>query len=133
MKRRPVSEAKLAGAVRAVAGLSPALRASLGEATAVLLKRSARQRELYSCGLRALSEAQDRQAVALLRQALAGEEAGGPAALSAACFSRDPELSSLLAKVAASRQSHLAFGADLARVARHRSQWYLLAQVVDDR
>jgi hypothetical protein len=129
LRRRPPNEAKLAGAVRALAALSPALRASLGEATAVLLRRGARQRELYACGLRALAEAQDRQAVPLLRQALLGDEAGGAAALSAACFSRDPELSPLLAKVAASRQSHLAFGAELARVARGESNGALLAQL----
>jgi hypothetical protein len=129
LKRRPTGEAKLAGAIRAVAGLSPALRASLGEATSVLLRRGTRQRELYACGLRALSEAQDRQSVVLLRQALAGDEAGGAAALSAACFSRDPELSALLAKVAANRQSHLAFGAELARVARGESNGALLAQL----
>jgi hypothetical protein len=129
LKRRPNGEAKLAGALRAVAPLSPALRASLGEATSVLLRRGARTRELYGCGLRALAEAQDRQAVPLLRQALSGDEAGGPAALSAACFSSDGELSPILAKVAASRQSHLAFGAELARVARGESNGALLAQL----
>jgi hypothetical protein len=129
LKRRPVSEAKLAGALRAVAPFSPSLRASLGEATAVLMRRGRRERELYASGLRALAEAQDRQVVGLLRQALAGDEAGGSAALSAACFSRDPELSSVLAKVAASRQSHLAFGAELARVARGESNGALLAQL----
>ncbi len=129
LKRRPTSEAKLAGAVRAVAGLSPALRAMLGEATSVFLRRGARQRELYACGLRALAEAQDRQALSLLRSALTGDEAGGPAALSAACFCHDEELSPLLAKVAASRQSHLAFGAELARVARGESNGALLAQL----
>ena len=129
LRRKPTSEAKLAGAVRAVAALSPALRASLGEATAVLLRRGSRQRELYACGLRALGEAEDRQALTLLRQALGGDEAGGPAALSAACFSRDPELTPVLAKIAASRQSHLAFGAELARVARGESNGALLAQL----
>jgi hypothetical protein len=129
LKRRPAGEAKLAGAVRAVARFSPALRASLGEATAVLLRRGGRTRELYGCGLRALAEAQDRQAVPLLRQALSSDEAGGPAALSAACFSRDPELSTILTKLAASRQSHLAFGAELARVARGESNGALLAQL----
>jgi hypothetical protein len=129
LKRRPAGEAKLAGALRALAPLSPALRAMLGEATAVLLQRGARQRELYSCGLRALAEAQDRQALALMRRALSSDEAGGPAALSAACFSRDPELSALLAKIAASRQSHLAFGAELARVVRGESNGALLAQL----
>jgi hypothetical protein len=129
LKRRPTSEAKLAGAARALAPLSPSLRASLGEATTVLTRRGSRERELYACGLRSLAEAQDRQAVALLRQALAGDEAGGSAALGAACFSRDPELSPLLAKIAASRQSHLAFGAELARVVRGESNGALLAQL----
>jgi hypothetical protein len=129
LKRRPNGEAKLAGALRAVAPLSPALRASLGEATSVLLRRGARNRELYGCGLRSLAEAQDRQAVPLLRQALSGDEAGGPAALSAACFTKDVELTPILAKVAASRQSHLAFGAELARVARGESNGGLLAQL----
>jgi hypothetical protein len=129
IRRRPPQEGKLAGAVRALAPLSPALRASLGEATAVLLRRGACHRELYSCGLRALAEAQDRQTVSLLRRALASDEAGGHAALSAACFSRDPDLSASLAKIAASRQSHLAFGAELARVARGESNGALLAQL----
>jgi hypothetical protein len=129
VRRKPAGEAKLAGALRAVAPYSPALRASLGEATSVLLKRGSARRELYACGLRALAEAQDRQSVSLLRQALVSDEAGGPAALSAACFSTDPELSPILAKVAASRQSHLAFGAELARVARGESNGALLAQL----
>jgi hypothetical protein len=129
LKRKPTSESKLAGAIRAVAPFSPALRASLGEATSVLLRRGSRQRELYACGLRALSEAQDRQALALLKQALTSDEAGGAAALSAACFSKDAELSPLLAKVAASRHSHVAFGAELARVARGESNGALLAQL----
>ncbi len=129
LKRRPSAEGKLAGALRAVAPLSPALRTALGEATAVLLRRGARHRELYACGLRSLAEAQDRQAASLLRRALSSDEAGGAAALSAACFSRDPELSVPLAKIAASRQSHLAFGAELARVARGESNGALLAQL----
>ncbi len=129
LKRRPAGEAKLAGALRAVAQYSPSLRASLGEATALLLRRGTLGRELFACGLRALAEAQDRQVVALLRTALAGDEAGGPAALSAACFSRDPELSPILSKVAASRHSHLAFGAELARVARGESNGTLLVQL----
>jgi hypothetical protein len=129
IKRRSPHEGKLAGALRALAPLSPALRASLGEATAVLLRRDARHREIYACGLRSLAEAQDRQTVTLLRRALASDEAGGHAALSAACFSRDPDLTAALAKIAASRQSHLAFGAELARVARGESNGALLAQL----
>src|SRR5580692_2741938 len=130
LRRRSVVEGKLAGALRAVAPLSPALRTSLGEATGVLLGRGAFHRELYICGLRTLAEAQDRQAVSLLRRALADDEAGGSAALSAACFARDADLSVPLAKIAASRQSHLAFGAELARVARGESNGALLAKHV---
>lgn len=129
LKRRPANEGKLAGALRAMAPLSPALRTSLGEATSVLLRRGAHHRELYACGIRALAEAQDKQAASLLRQALATDDAGGSAALSAACFSRDPELAAPLAKLAASRQSHLAFGAELARVARGESNGALLAKL----
>lgn len=95
----------------------------------MLLQRGATQRELFACGIRALSEAQDRQAVSLLRRALSADDAGGGAALSAACFLRDPELGGVLAKIAASRQSHLAFGAELARVARGESNGALLAQL----
>jgi hypothetical protein len=129
LRRRPSAEGKLAGALRAVAPLSPSLRTSLGEATAILIRRGARGRELYSCGLRSLAEAQDRQVASLLHRALSGDEAGGPAALSAAGFSRDPELAAPLAKIAASRQSHLAFGAELARVARGESNGALLVQL----
>jgi hypothetical protein len=56
-----------------------------------------------------------------LKAALGADEAGGTPALSAACFSRDAALAAPLAKIAASRQSHLAFGAEIARVARRES------------
>lgn len=121
LKRRPTNEAKLAGALRSIAPLSPALRASLADAVGVMIKRGSRQRELYSASLRSLAELQDRHALALVKTALSGDEAGGTPALSAACFSRDPSLRDVLAKVAGSRQSHLAFGAELARVARGES------------
>jgi len=77
--------------------------------------------------MRSIAEAEDRQATSLLKTALAAEEAGGTAALSAACFSRDPALAGPLAKVAASRQSHLAFAAEIARVARRESNGAHLA------
>jgi hypothetical protein len=121
LKRRPTSEAKLAGALRAVAMLSPGLRASMGEALGTMLRRGSFDRELYGACLRSLAEADDKQTTALLKLALAGDDAGGSAALSAACFSRDAALAAPLAKIAASRQSHLAFGADLARVVRKES------------
>ncbi len=121
LKRRPTGEAKLAGALRAVAVLSPALRASMAEALSVMLRRKSFSRELYGACIRSVAEAEDRQATALLKTALSSDDAGGAAALSAACFSRDPVLAAPLAKIAASRQSHLAFAAEIARVARRES------------
>ncbi len=121
LKRRPPNEAKIAGALRALAPLSPALRASMGEAARIMLRRGSLQREIYAASLRSLAELGDRAALPLVKAALASDEAGGTAALSAACFIRDPSLRDSLGKIAASRQSHLAFGAELARVARGES------------
>jgi hypothetical protein len=84
---------------------------------------------MYACGVRSLAEAQDRQAVLLLRHALQSDGAEEAATLGAACYSRDGDLMPLLAKIAASRPSHLAFGAELARVARGESNGQLLAEL----
>ncbi|MDB4942733.1 MAG: hypothetical protein JWP97_2267 [Labilithrix sp.] len=121
LKRKPASEVKLAGALRAVATLSPALRGSLVEATQLMIRRGSFTREIYTACLRTLAETDDRNVATLLKAALAGEDAGGNATLSAASFSRDPSLAPVLAKLAASRQSHLAFGAETARVCRRES------------
>ncbi len=129
LKRRPASEVKLAGALRAVAALSPALRASLVEATQVMVRRGSFSREIYGACLRTLSEAEDRNVPAILKAALAAEDAGGNATLSAACFCKDPSLAAPLAKLAASRQSHLAFGAETARVCRRESNGAHLASI----
>lgn len=121
LKRRPTSEVKLAGALRAVALLSPALRGALVEATQTMVRRGSFSREIYGACLRTLAETDDRNVPALLKSALASEDAGGNATLSAACFCKDPSLAAPLAKLAASRQSHLAFGAETARVCRRES------------
>ncbi len=121
LKRRPANEAKLAGALRAVAPLSPQLRVTLADALRVLLRRRTLDRELYVAAVRSLAECKDKAAASVLKQALSGGDAGGTAALSAAAACDDPELAPLLSKIAASRQSHLAFGAEVARVARGES------------
>jgi hypothetical protein len=121
LKRRPTNEAKLAGAVRALAPLSPQLRLTLAEALRVLLRRRTLDRELYVAAVRSLAECKDKAAPSVLKLALSGGDAGGTAALSAAAACDDPELAPLLSKIAASRQSHLAFGAEVARVARGES------------
>lgn len=121
LERKPTSEAKLAGALRALASLSPHLRASMAEAATVMLRRGSLGREIYAASMRAVAEAGDAQTSSLVRAALAREEAGGAAALSAAALCRDGALAPLLGKVAASRQSHVAFGAETARVVRAES------------
>ena len=128
LKRRPTNEAKLAGALRALAPLSPQLRGTLAEALQVLLRRRTLDRELYTACVRSLAECKDKAAPNVLKQALTeasasgrGTDAGGIATLSAAASCDDPELAPLLSKIAASRQSHLAFGAEVARVARGES------------
>ncbi len=121
LKRKPTNEVKLAGALRAVAALSPALRGSLVEATQIMVRRGSFTREIYGACLRTLAEAEDRNVPALLKGALAADDAGGNATLSATCFCKDASLTAPLAKLAASRQSHLAFGAETARVCRKES------------
>lgn len=121
LKRKPTNEVKLAGALRAVAALSPALRGALVEATQIMVRRGSYTREIYGACLRTLAEADDRNVPALLKAALAADDAGGNATLSAACFCKDASLTAPLAKLAASRQSHLAFGAETARVCRKES------------
>ncbi len=121
LKRKPTSETKLAGAMRAVGALSPGLRASISEAAQLLVRRGSYAREVWGACIRTLSEAEDKGVPALLKTALASDDAGGNATLSAACFCKDPSLGAPLAKLAASRQSHLAFGAETARVCRRES------------
>jgi hypothetical protein len=121
LKRKPTNEVKLAGALRAVAGLSPALRGALVDATQIMVRRGSYAREIYGACLRTLAESEDRNVPALLKSALAADDAGGNATLSAACFCKDASLTAPLAKLAASRQSHLAFGAETARVCRRES------------
>jgi len=121
LRRRLPSEAKLAGALRALFPVSPNLRNLANEAAQVLLRRRSFDRELYASAVRSLAEHADKRAAPLLRSALSSDDAGGLATLSAACFSRDPSLAAPLAKVAASRHAHLAFGAEVARMARGES------------
>ena len=121
LKRRPANEAKLAGALRAVAPISHHVRSRLADALRLLLRRRTLDRELYAASIRSLAECNDKAAGGILRQALASDDAGGTPALSAAAACDEPELAPLLSKVAASRASHLAFGAEVARVARGES------------
>src|SRR5689334_4136113 len=77
LKRKPTSEVKLGGALRAIASISPALRSSLVEAVQVMVRRGSFSRELYGASIRTLAEAEDRHVPALLKSALAADDAGG--------------------------------------------------------
>jgi hypothetical protein len=121
LRRRLPSESKLAGSLRALFPVSPSVRSMANEAAQVLLRRRSFDRELYAGAVRSLAEHNDKRAAALLGSALTSDEAGGLATLSACSFSRDPSLGGPLSKVAASRHAHIAFGAEVARMARGES------------
>jgi hypothetical protein len=127
LRRRLPSEGKVAGAVRALFPFSACLRNMAAEAALVLMRRRSFDRELYASSVRSLAEAGDKRAGGLIKGALATDEAGGLATLSAACFCQDPGLGPGLAKVAGSRHAHLAFGAEVARMARGESNGSHLA------
>jgi len=121
LKRRSASEPRLAGAVRAVGLISPQLRSSMADAALVMVRRRSFGRELYTACLRTLADACDARAPAIVTCALGTDDAGGTPTLGAACLLRDPSLAQILSKIAASRQSHTAFAAETARVARGES------------
>jgi hypothetical protein len=121
LRRRPSHEGRLAGALRVMSPHSAVLRAAGADALALLVRRSSFSRELYVGLVRALAEAGDERAAPLIAKAAAAEEAGGFSTLSAACFLREPELASPLARLAASRHAHLAFAAEIARMCRRES------------
>jgi hypothetical protein len=122
VKRRPAHEAKLAGVLRALAPHSARLRSTLCEAFEVVVRRGSFQRPLFGALARALAEDGERASSASLRRALETDDTGSLAGLSAACATSDPTLAEPLAKLAASRHAHLAFAAEIARIARGESK-----------
>jgi hypothetical protein len=121
LRRRPSHEAKLAGALRVLGPQSIGLRNAAVEALGLLVKRESFGRELYQGLVRMLAESGDPRAAPVIARALGTEEAGGFCTLSACSFISDPVLRGPLAKVAASRHAHLAFAAEVARLARKES------------
>ncbi|MBK8995911.1 MAG: hypothetical protein IPM35_09215 [Myxococcales bacterium] len=121
LKRKPAQEARLAGVIRALCPYSAALRSALSDALETLAQRGSHGRPLYAAAARSLTEAGERRACAPIKRALAADDAGGLATLSAACFCDDPSLSEPLARIATSRHPHLALAAEVARLARRES------------
>jgi hypothetical protein len=129
LRRRPAQEAKLAGVVRTLSRYSPRLRSLLLSALETMVRRGSYQRPLYSAAVRALAEHNDRQAGGHLCRALLTDDAGGLSTLSAACLTSDGALSQPLAKLATSRHSHVAFAAEVARIARGESDGAHVASI----
>lgn len=121
LRRRPAQEPRLAGTVRVLVHHSTGLREVAGSALDTMVKRHSFSRPLYTATARALGETGDERSARVLSRALGTDEAGGLASVSAAALTTDPCLSEPLARLATSRHAHLAFAAELARVARHES------------
>jgi hypothetical protein len=121
LRRRPANEARLAGSLRCLAPYSRRLTDAVERACRTLAQRAAFGRALYISSIRALAETDGRRAAEVLGKVLASEEAGGLASLSAAGWTSDPSLAQPLARVAISRHPHLAFAAEVARIARGES------------
>ncbi len=119
--RRSPTEARVAGALRALAPASPALRSELHRVATVLLERDALQRELWCCAVRSLGEHEPAAAAPILERALGREEGGGVATLTAAALSTAPGLGAPLAKLASGGRSLVAFAAEVGRSLRGES------------
>ena len=127
LRRRPAQEERLAGVLRVLAETSASLRTLLSDAARTLARRKAFDRPLFVAAIRALAEGADGRASAVFPLAFSAEDAGGLPSLSAAGFARDAGLAPGLARLAGSRHAHLAFAAEVARVARGESQGSSLA------
>jgi hypothetical protein len=101
----------------------------LVEAFELMVRRSSFDRPLYAATARAVAELGDRRATAAFKSALETEEPTNFATLSALCKTTDPALGEALAKVARSRHAHLAFAAEIARIARGESSGVHVASI----
>jgi hypothetical protein len=129
LRRRPAQEARLAGVLRAIAPHSARLCDSLVESFELMVRRASFDRPLYAATVRAVAELGDRRGTAAFKTALEAEEPGTFATLSALCKTTDPALGDALAKVARSRHAHLAFAAEIARIARGESSGAHVASI----
>ena len=126
MRRRPVPELHFSGLLRVLLAYSERLREAAAESLDILVRRNALERPLYGALLRGLVEANDSRIHGSLARALSLEDGGGLVTLTAAALSDDVAASTPLAHLATSRSPHLAFAAELARVARAESDGKLL-------
>ena len=121
LKRKPAREALLGGALAALSFHSADLRREAAAALEVLVRRGSFERPLYATLARGLAELGEARAARELAGALETEDAGGLVTLAAAALCEHPALAQPLAKAAVSRHAHVAFAAEVARVARGES------------
>lgn len=129
VRRRLTHESQLVGAARCLAPYSPTVKEALLESVSLLAGHGAYGRALYRAGIRVLAELGEPRVSGLIAEALEGEDAGGEATLSAACFDSSDELSMPLAHVVMRRSPHRAFAAEVARLARGESDGAPLASI----
>jgi hypothetical protein len=121
LKRKPAREALLGGALAALSCHSPELRRETAAALEVLVRRGSFERPLYATLARGLAELGEARVARDLSVALETEDAGGLVTLAAAALCEHGLLEKPLAKAAVSRHAHVAFAAEVARVARGES------------
>lgn len=129
LRRRPAQEATLAGVLRLLLGQCERLRQAAADGLDVLVRRNTLDRPLYAALLRGLVQAKDARVSGPLARALALDDAGGLVTIAAAALSDDATLAEPLAQLAGSRSPHVAFAAELARVARGESNGRLLLAI----
>lgn len=129
LRRRPTAEGQLAGCLCELAPWSPRIFAALAGAADTLVRRRTLARPLYSASIRAVTAQDPERAGAILERALDLEDAGGLVTLSACTEIPAPQLRHALARVAAGRDPHLAFAAEVARMARGETDGAHIATV----
>ncbi len=129
LRRRPTAEGQLAGCLCELAPWSPRVLAAMAGAADTLVRRRTLARPLYSASIRAVTAQDPERAGAILERALDLEDAGGLVTLSACTEIPAPQLRHALARVAAGRDPHLAFAAEVARMARGETDGAHIATV----
>lgn len=129
LRRRPTSEGRLASAIHVLIPHSGRLAEESVAALDVVVRRGTLDRPLYGAMLRGLLERGDERVAVPLLQALSRDDAGGLVTVTAAALSKDARLGEQLGRLVGCRSSHLAFAAELARVARGESNGKDLASL----
>lgn len=127
MRRRPVNESRLGGALQLLAPYSARLREAMLAALDVMVRRGTHSRPLYLPILRGLVASEDERLVPLLASALSLEDGSGLGTIAAAALCKSTRFTEPLAKLSVSRSPQIAFAGELARIVRGESPGHALA------